>query len=163
MGIVKFIKKLFNIRNKLDYVVLVKALRDLYIDVDRYSPRDLLSIYSNIFEWIFKKGKIRTKEMSCTDPESLNKDFHPILSILWIRKVEERLSEISSELFLEYYSVWSEIKICIMRFSFIKLYDWPMSAESILEIVIFKAGLPKPKIEEIYENLIEMTDKILNE
>jgi hypothetical protein len=37
-----------------------------------------------------------------------------------------------------------------------------MSAKSILEIVIFKAGLPKSKIEEIYENLIGITDKILN-
>jgi hypothetical protein len=123
MGIVKFIKKIFNIRNKLDYIALVRALSDLYVDVDRYSPIDLLSIYSQIFKWIFKKSKIRMKEMSCTDPESLDKEFYPVLSILWIKKVEEKFSEIDIDLFPEYYSVWSEIKICIMRFGFIKLHD----------------------------------------
>lgn len=137
MGIVKFIKRIFKIRNKLDYVVIVKALRDLYTDVDRYSPRDILSINSNIFEWIFKNGKIRMKDMSCTDPESLE-NFCPVLSILWIRKVEEKFSEVDIELFREYYSVWSEIKMCIMKFDFIKLHDWPMSAKSILDIVILK-------------------------
>ena len=64
--------------------------------------------------------------------------------------------------FKEYYYVWSEVKICIMRLDFIKLSDWPMSAKSILEIVSYEKDIPRSKIEEIYGQLIEITDKIIN-
>lgn len=165
ISIIKYIKKILGIGERMDYHSLVRELHDLYYDLDagNYSPRDTLSIYSHVFRRLFNKRKIRIKDISVPASESyIDNGLLPILSILWIRKLEENLSTLDLYSFKEYYYVWSDIKICIMRFDFIELSDWPMSAESILGIVCYERDIPRSKIEEIYGQLIEITDKILN-
>lgn len=84
-----------------------------------------------------------------------------ILSILWIKKLDEKFSELDWDVFVGYYIAWSRINVFVLDYDFIKEDDDHSSVEFMLRIVMDSWKLPRFVSEYIYENLLEITDKIL--
>lgn len=84
-----------------------------------------------------------------------------ILSILWIKKLDEKFSELDWDVFVGYYIAWSRINVYVLDYDFIKEDDDHSSVEFMLRIVMDSWKLPRFVSEYIYENLLEITDKIL--
>ena len=72
ISIIKYIKKILGIGERIDYYSLVRELRNLYDDMNsgEFSPRYMLEVYSHIFRRLFNKRKIRIKDLSVPKSES---------------------------------------------------------------------------------------------
>lgn len=84
-----------------------------------------------------------------------------ILSVLWIKKLDEKFSELDWDIFVGYYIAWSRIKSFVLDYDFLKEDDDHSSAEFIARLVMDDWKIPRFASEYIYENLLEITDKIL--
>lgn len=84
-----------------------------------------------------------------------------ILSILWIKKLDEKFSELDWDIFVGYYIAWSRINVFVLDYDFIKEDDDHSSAEFIARLVMDDWKIPRFASEYIYENLLKITDKIL--
>lgn len=84
-----------------------------------------------------------------------------ILSTLWIKKLDEKFSELDWDVFVGYYIAWSRISVFVLDYDFIKEDDDHSSVEFMLRIVMDSWKLPRFVSEYIYENILEITNKIL--
>lgn len=84
-----------------------------------------------------------------------------ILSILWIKRLDEKFSELDWDIFVGYYIAWSRIKSFVLDYDFLKEDDDHSSAEFIARLVMDDWKIPRFASEYIYENLLKITDKIL--
>lgn len=84
-----------------------------------------------------------------------------ILSILWIKRLDEKFSELDWDIFVGYYIAWSRIKSFVLDYDFLKEDDDHSSAEFIARLVMDDWKISRFASEYIYENLLKITDKIL--